>query len=153
MCFHSYCIYLWHLDQILKSFEIFRCLQFSSNFKFYANFTCNIEILMKIAKIEKFQTTLKFDLDIAHGRYRYENASKEFQEYVFNIFVCIQPFPADSGHKSHQQISKNYRKMSKNAIFQKLIFWNIMTRNMIFGRKSALWTPESTQKPHIDHST
>ena len=26
----------------------------------------------------------------------------------------------------------------------------MMSGYMIFGRKLALWTPESTQKPHID---
>ena len=29
----------------------------------------------------------------------------------------------------------------------------VVARNMIFCRKLALWTPESTQKPHIDLPT
>ena len=43
--------------------------------------------------------------------------------------------------------------MSKNTIFENSIFFYKVAGNMIFCRKLALWTPESTQKPHIDFPT
>ena len=96
---------------------------------------------------------LKCDLDVVYTCYRHENTSKEFQEYISNNFWCVRPLPADSGHILHQQKSKKSRKIIKKAIFQKSIFCDIVAKNMIFGRKLALWTPESPQKAYIDHPT
>ena len=48
---------------------------------------------------------------------------------------------------------KKSRKIIKNTIFQTSIFCNIVAENIIFGRKLAIWAPESTQKPYIDLPT
>ena len=85
--------------------------------------------------------------------HRYENTSKEFQEHIFDNNSSIRPLPADPGHESDWQNQENHQKVAKNAIFQKSIFFYMVAGNMIFGRKLALWGPESTQKPYIDHPT
>ena len=43
--------------------------------------------------------------------------------------------------------------MLKNAIFQKSMIFYIVAGNMIFYRKLAFWTFESTQKSYIDLPT
>ena len=96
---------------------------------------------------------IKFDLMMLYKCYRHENTSKESQEYIFEIFICVRPLPADSGHHSDRKNHENHQKIEKIAIFQKSIFCYIVAGNMIFGRKSALWTPESPQKAYIDHPT
>ena len=85
--------------------------------------------------------------------YRDEITFKESEEHISDNFLYARPLPADSGHILHQQKSKKSRKIIKNAIFQKSIFCDIVAENMIFGRKLALWAPESTQKPYIDLPT
>ena len=103
--------------------------------------------------MQKFQIALKYDLHVVCRCYRDENTSKESQEHIFGNFSYFRPLPADPGHESHQQNSKKAQKILKNAIFQKSIIFYRVAGNMIFGRKLALWTPESTQKPHIDPPT
>ena len=103
--------------------------------------------------MQNLQKALKCNLDVVYTCYRHENTSKEIQKYISDNFWCARPLPADSGHILHQQKSKKSRKIIKNAIFQKSIFCNIFAKNMIFGRKLALWAPESTQKPYIDLPT
>ena len=93
---------------------------------------------------------IKFDLMMLYKYYRHENTSEESQEYIFEIFSCVRPLPADSGDRKNH---KNHQKIEKNAIFQKSIFCYIVAGNMIFGRKLTLWTPESPQKAYIDHPT
>ena len=104
-------------------------------------------------KIQNVQTTTKFDLMHVYRCFGYENTSLEFKEHIFVKFMCFWPFPADSGHQWNREKSKNHQKMSKNAIFQKLIFCYVVAGNVIFGRKMTLWGPESPQKPYIDHPT
>ena len=62
-----------------------------------------------------------------------------------------------SGHFRPSIRSEKSRKSSKNrkkiASFEKSISCRIVVGNMIFGRKSALWTPERPQKAYIDHPT
>ena len=96
---------------------------------------------------------IKFDRIMLYKCHRHENTSKESQEYIFENFSCVRPLPADSGHQSDRKNHENHQKIEKIAIFGKLIFCSIMAGNMIFGRKSALWTPESPQKPYIDRPT
>ena len=96
---------------------------------------------------------IKFDLIMLYKCYRHENTSKESKEYIFENFSCVRPLPADSGHQSDRKNHENHQKIEKIAIFQKSIFCCIVAGNMIFGRKSALWTPESPQKAYIDHPT
>ena len=46
------------------------------------------------------------------------------------------------------------RKNRKKFDFSKIhIFFYIVAGNMIFGRKSVLWNPESPQKAYIEHPT
>ena len=69
---------------------------------------------------------------------------------IFHISGRFWPIPAMN------RINKNRKKsynMSKNTIFQKSIFCYVVAGNMIFCRKLALWTSESTQKHHIDFPT
>ena len=69
---------------------------------------------------------------------------------MFHVFGHFRPIPATN------QIDKNYenhQKNEKNATFQKPTCCCVVAGNMIFGRKSALWTPESPQKAYIDHPT
>ena len=97
--------------------------------------------------------TLKIDLDIVYRFYRHENTSKESQEHIFKIFSYIQVFPADPGHESHRPKSQKSLKNRKNQFFQKLIYCDIVSGNMNFGRKWVLWTLQSTPKPYIDLPT
>ena len=96
---------------------------------------------------------IKSDLNVLYKCYRHENTSKESQEYIFEILKCVRPLPADPGHQSYRKNHENHQKIETIAIFQKSIFCYIVAGNMIFSRKSALWTPESPQKAYIDHPT
>ena len=96
---------------------------------------------------------IKLDLMMLYKCYRHENTSKESQEYIFENYIYVRPLPADSGHHPDRKNHENHQKIEKIAIFQKSIFCYIVAGNMIFGRKSALWTPESPQKAYIDHPT
>ena len=96
---------------------------------------------------------IKLDLIILYKCYRHENTSKESKEYIFENYIYARPLPADSGHHPDRKNHENHQKIEKIAIFQKSIFCYIVAGNMIFGRKSALWTPESPQKAYIDHPT
>ena len=96
---------------------------------------------------------IKFDLMMLYKCYRHENTSKKSQEYILENFPCVWPLPADSGHHPYRKNHENHQKIEKIAIFQKSIFCYIVAGNMIFGRKSAPWTPESPQKAYIDHPT
>ena len=96
---------------------------------------------------------IKLDPIMLYKCYRHENTFKESQEYIFEIFICVRPLPADSGHQSGLENHENHQKIEKIAIFQKSIFCYLVAGNMIFGRKTALWTPESPQKAYIDHPT
>ena len=69
---------------------------------------------------------------------------------MFCVSGHFRPIPATN---QAGRITKIIKKSKKIAIFQKSIFCSIVAGNMIFGRKSALWTPESPQKPYIDHPT
>ena len=96
---------------------------------------------------------IKFDIIMLCKCYRHENTSKESKEYIFENFSFVRPLPADSGHHPDRKNRENHQKIEKIAIFQKSIFCYIVAGNMIFGRKSALWTSESPQKAYIDHPT
>ena len=93
------------------------------------------------------------DLSMLYRCYRHENTSKESKEYIFENIMCVRPLPADSGHQSGWKNHENHQKIEKIGIFRKSIFCSIVAGNMIFGRKMALWTPKSPQKPYIDHPT
>ena len=74
-----------------------------------------------------------------------------------NIFLSIiytsghfQPIPATNHIVQNR---KNRSKIRKNRFFQKSIYCDIVSGNMIFGRKWVLWTSQSIQKPYIDLPT
>ena len=50
-------------------------------------------------------------------RYRYEKASKDTGECIFDDYTCIQPLPATPGHCECHAIMPNFTKSSKNPIF------------------------------------
>ena len=83
MCFHPYKTCIRHLDKILKSFEIFAFLAIFSIFRFFVIFAIFFIKNRFFQWFAKFQTTLKFDLDVVYKFYRDENTSKESQEHIF----------------------------------------------------------------------
>jgi len=64
-----------------------------------------------------------------------------------------------SGHfrpiSATNYIGQNHenRKNREKCDFSIIHIFYMVAGNMIFGRKSTLWGPESTQKPYIDHPT
>ena len=68
----------------------------------------------------------------------------------FCVSGHFRPIPATN---QVGKITKIIKKSKKIAIFRKSIFCSRVAGNMIFDRKSALWIPESPQKPYIDHPT
>jgi len=78
---------------------------------------------------------------------------KSLKNTIFKILGGsghFRPIPATNYIGQNR---KNRQKSKKNPIFQNSIFFYVVSGNMIFGRKSALWGPESTQKPYIDYPT
>ena len=68
----------------------------------------------------------------------------------FHTSGHFRPIPA-TNHIG--QNHKNRPKIRKNRFFQKSIYCDIVSGNMIFGRKWVLWTSQSIQKPYIDLPT
>ena len=69
---------------------------------------------------------------------------------IFHVSGHFRPIPATDRINKIHKITK---KSPKKSIFRKSIFCFIVAKNMIFGRKLAIWAPESTQKTYIDPPT
>ena len=72
---------------------------------------------------------------------------------IFQGSGHFRPIPATNYIGQNRKNREKSPKIAKYSIFQKSMFFYIVAGNMIFGRKSAFWGPESTQKPYIDLPT